>query len=144
MMLMMRPTVCCHAAGHGNDAHDASVRVLSLVPPVAMMLVMLAIVCYHAAARANDANDALCFRFLAWLWSAPGKDADDASDCLLPGGRCFRLFPDRCIQLFACIGPARDDADDASSWLLPCGRSMLTMMLLFAGVLGWSPPQEHS
>ena len=33
--------VCCHAAAHGNDAHDVSDCLLSLFSPAAVMLMML-------------------------------------------------------------------------------------------------------
>ena len=38
--------VCCHAAAHCNDAHDASDWLLSLLSPAAMMLMMLPMVCF--------------------------------------------------------------------------------------------------
>ena len=64
IMLMMLAIVCCQAAG-ANDADDAFRLFAAMRQPESMMLMMLPIVCCHAAAGAND--------------------ADDASDCLLPG-----------------------------------------------------------
>ena len=65
IMLMMLAIVCCQAAG-ANDADDAFRLFAAMRQPEPMMLMMLPIVCCHAAAGAND--------------------ADDAADCLLPGG----------------------------------------------------------